>query len=83
MKCRFDPWVWKIPWSRKWQPIPVLNLVGYRSWDCKKSDRTEHTHTLTHTHRGIDHGIARSQTGPSTHTHTHTEEEFAIARFLK
>ena len=20
----FDPWVWKIPWRRKWQPPPVL-----------------------------------------------------------
>ena len=20
----FDPWVGKIPWSRKWQPTPVL-----------------------------------------------------------
>jgi len=20
----FDPWVGKIPWSRKWQPAPVL-----------------------------------------------------------
>ena len=33
-----DPWVWKIPWSRKWYPIPVFmlgefhgkkSLVGY------------------------------------------------------
>ena len=23
-RCGFDPWVWKIPWSRKWQPTPVL-----------------------------------------------------------
>ena len=23
-QCRFDPWVRKIPWSRKWQPTPVL-----------------------------------------------------------
>ena len=21
---RFDPWVWKIPWCRKWQPTPVF-----------------------------------------------------------
>ena len=21
---RFDPWVGKIPWRRKWQPTPVL-----------------------------------------------------------
>ena len=20
---RFDPWVWKMPWRRKWQPTPV------------------------------------------------------------
>ena len=23
-RCRFDPWVGKITWSRKWQPTPVL-----------------------------------------------------------
>ena len=22
--CGFDPWVWKIPWRRKWQPTPVF-----------------------------------------------------------
>ena len=22
--CRFDPWVWKIPWRRAWQPTPVF-----------------------------------------------------------
>ena len=22
-RCRFNPWVRKIPWSRKWQPSPV------------------------------------------------------------
>ena len=21
----FDPWVWKIPWRRTWQPIPVFS----------------------------------------------------------
>ena len=21
-KCRFDPWVGKIPWKRKWLPTP-------------------------------------------------------------
>ena len=28
-QCRrpgFDPWVRKIPWNRKWQPIPVFLL---------------------------------------------------------
>ena len=37
-RCKFDPWVGKIPWRRKWQPIPVFlpqefhgqrSLVGY------------------------------------------------------
>ena len=47
---RFDPWVGKIPWTRKWQPTPVLlpgkfhgerNLVGYSPWGHKESDMTE------------------------------------------
>ena len=38
---RFDPWVGKIPWSRKWQPIPIFlpgeshgqrSLLGYSPW---------------------------------------------------
>ena len=37
-RCRFNPWVGKIPWSRKWQPTPVFlpgkshgqrSLAGY------------------------------------------------------
>ena len=23
-RCRFRPWVWKIPWRRKWQPTPGI-----------------------------------------------------------
>ena len=50
----FDPWVRKIPWSRKWQPTLVLlpgnfhgqrSLVGYSPQGCKESDTTEHRHT--------------------------------------
>ena len=50
----FDPWVGKIPWSRKWQLTPVFlpgkfhgqrNLVGYSTWARKESDMTEHTHS--------------------------------------
>ena len=25
-ECRFDPWVRKIPWRRKWQPTPIFLL---------------------------------------------------------
>jgi len=44
-RCRFDPWVEKIPWRRKWQPTPVFlpgeshgqrSLAGYSPWDCKE-----------------------------------------------
>ena len=47
---RFDPWVRKMPWRRKWQPTPVLlpgkfhgwrSLVGYSPWGRKESDMTE------------------------------------------
>ena len=40
----FDPWVEKIPWSRKWQPIPVFlpgkfheqrSMVGCSPWGHK------------------------------------------------
>ena len=46
----FDPWVRKIPWSKKWQPIVVFlpgkshgqrSLVGYSPWGCKESDMIE------------------------------------------
>ena len=43
-RSRFDPWVRKIPWRRKWQPTPVFlpgefhaqrNLTGYNPWGCR------------------------------------------------
>ena len=46
----FSPWVRKIPWSREWQPTPVLlpgeshgqrSTVGYSPWGCKELDMTE------------------------------------------
>ena len=49
-RCRFDPWVGKIPWRRKWQPTPVFlpgksngqrSLAGYSPWGYKESD-TKH-----------------------------------------
>ena len=49
-RYRFDPWVGKIVWRRKWQPAPVFlpgkshgqrSLAGYSPWACKESDMTE------------------------------------------
>ena len=54
-RCGFDPWFGKIPWRRKWQPIPVFlpgeshgqrRLAGYSSWDHKELDTAEHKHTV-------------------------------------
>ena len=51
---RFDPWVRKIPWRRRWQPNPVFlpekshgqrSLAVYSPWGRKESDMNEHTHT--------------------------------------
>ena len=53
---RFDPWVRKILWRRKWQPPPVFlpgkshrqrNLEGYSPWSHKESDTTEHARKQT------------------------------------
>ena len=55
-RSSFNPWVGKIPWSRKQQPIPVFlpgKLPGQRS-------------------QAAVHGVAKSWTWLSTHTHTHT-----------
>ena len=35
VRHRFDPWVGKIPWSRKWQPTPVFlpgKFYGQKTW---------------------------------------------------
>ena len=57
-QCRrhgFDPWVWKIPWRRKWQPTPVLllgefhgqrSLAGYRPGAAKSQDWVTNTFTF-------------------------------------
>ena len=47
-----DPWVWKIPWRRAWQPTPVFlsgephgqrSLAGYSPWGHTEWDMTEVT----------------------------------------
>ena len=60
-ETRFDPWVGKIPWRRKWQPTPVLlpgkfhgwrSLVGYSPQGHKELDTTEWLHLMTHHGKG-------------------------------
>ena len=49
-RCKFSPWVGKIPWSRSWQPTPVFlpgeshgqrSLEGYGPWGLKEWARSE------------------------------------------
>ena len=55
---RFNPWVGKIPWRRKWQPTPIL---AWRfPWTEEPgrlpsmgSQRVERDRALTHTYKGI------------------------------
>ena len=56
-RLRFDPWVRKIPWRMKWQPVPIFlpgeshvqrSLMGYSPWGHKRIGHdlaAEHTHT--------------------------------------
>ena len=46
-RCRFNHWIGKIPWRRKWLPTPVFllgkshgqrSLPSYSLWGCKESD---------------------------------------------
>ena len=55
-RCKFNPWIGKIPWRRKQQPLPVFlsgkscgqkNLVGYSPRGHTESDTIEHAHTHT------------------------------------
>ena len=54
-RCGFDPWIRKMPWSRKWQPTPVVlpgefhgqrGLMGYSPRGCKEYDAVEHYPTV-------------------------------------
>ena len=52
------PWDGKIPWRRKWLPIPGFlpgefhghSLVGYSPWGCKELDMAEQTWKQAVTH---------------------------------
>ena len=58
-QCRrpgIDPWVGKIPWSKKWQPTPVFlpvkshgqrSLAGYSPWGRKRIGHDLTTKTTT------------------------------------
>ena len=54
IRLRFDPWVGKISWSRKWQSVSVFlpgkfhgqrSLKGYSPWGCRVRHKWAHTHS--------------------------------------
>ena len=56
-RCRFNPWVGKIPWRRAWQHALTFllgkfhgrrSLAGYSPWGHKELDATKHAHTHAH-----------------------------------
>ena len=58
-RCRFDPWLGKVPWRRtgQWQSTAVVlsgkshgqrSLVGYSPWGSKGLDMTEKLSVHTH-----------------------------------
>ena len=60
---RFNPWLRKIPWRRKWQPTPGLlpgeshggrSVVGYSPWGRKEWDSTKRLHLHSKEQEVID-----------------------------
>ena len=62
-RCRFDPWVGKILWRRKWQHTPVFlpgKSYGQRSLaGCSQVKLTQSRLTLCDPMDCIDHGILK------------------------
>ena len=85
-RCRFDPWVGKIPWRRKWQHTPVFcleNSMDRGIWWAilcpereRETERHRHTdtqrHTDKHTHDVPCERERERERERETHTHTHT-----------
>ena len=81
-----DPWVRKIPCSRKWQPTPVLSpgecyaqrsLAGYSPRGRKQ--HATFTYTDTCNHFCLILGVF---THTHTHTHTHTQYELILTLLI-
>ena len=82
---RFDFWVRKIPWRRKWQPTPVSlpgksheqrSLVGYIPLGHKELDMTEQLSIHTHTHK-----YTQIHTNTHKYTYTHIYRASSVAQW--
>ena len=77
MRPRFNRWVRKIPWRRKWPSIPVFLprefhgqkcLAGYSPWDRKELDTTK----WLHFHFTFSSVFIHTERNTHVHVHTHT-----------
>ena len=82
-RCRFDPWVRKIPWRRAWQPTPVFLpgkshgqrcLAGFSPGCCKLSNMTEQlsksiTVKRKSKDKGCGAGLCLASSGAKTDDH--------------
>ena len=77
-RCRFDPWVWNIPWRRTWQPTPIFFVrripwteepggVGLMVHGVEKS-RTQLKHL-------VGHNLAHTRTQTFLYVHLPMKEE--------
>ena len=83
-RCRFNPRVRKIPWRRKWQPIPIFlpgkchgqrSRMGYSSpWSRKEWDMTQWLNN------NIYKTVYVYIYNTHTHTHTHTHIEYVCVQ---
>ena len=71
---RFNPWVRKIPWSRKWLPIPVFlpgksngqrSLAGHSLWGRKELDTAEHTQAIKSKTQSVLKRVNSPRGGPA------------------
>ena len=65
-RCRFNPWVRKGPWRRKWHPSPVFS-----PGECHRQSSLAATF-LPGGSQKVRHDWAHTHTHTHTRTHTHT-----------
>ena len=84
-RLRFNPWVRKIPWRRKWQPTSLFlprksygqrRLEGYSPWGHRVR------HDWAHTRRGQRPHMLRGAANTNTHTHS-TQNSYKITGTMR
>ena len=85
---RFDPWVRKMPWRRKWRSTPVFfpgkshgqrSLVGYSSWVRKRVGHDRVTKQQQPTENSVQH-VTTYQIGLDSVSHYQGERWGEMSR---